>query len=316
MRTYIYNLVASDEEKAVCELETRQLLNSSVQWSEQIGFTLSTVNMELNRSPYLKWKLAVIACVSDEEQCITTLQQLKPALPFRLNWLNGYEHNHVIAYSKHTRRKLEKQFAEHIKGQVQLNNPPLQYGITIINGHYYIGEWFETANGWLQHAQKPRQYSTALSTRLARSIINIALPNPAPSLTFVDPCCGIGTVLLEAAALGVQAEGYDLNPVVLKGTRENLNYFAYNVPVKYENMLNLTTRYDVAVLDLPYNLCSVLPEEEKRAMIKQMQQLANRYVIVTIEPIAHMLEQLNITVLDYAVHYKGKFKRELFLCGQ
>ena len=74
--------------------------------------------------------------------------------------------------------------------------------------------------------QKPEMYSTALSTRDARAIVNIAAPFPE-GLKIIDPCCGIGTVLVEAMSMGIAIEGRDVNKRVVWGSRINLRHFGF-----------------------------------------------------------------------------------------
>lgn len=47
----------------------------------------------------------------------------------------------------------------------------------------------------------PIPFSNSLDIRLARTLINIAGENDI-SKTIIDPCCGMGTVVLEGLALG------------------------------------------------------------------------------------------------------------------
>lgn len=315
MTLYIYKLIASEEEKSICEMESRSLLHAVPKWIGQLAYVATEQDVNIERSVFIKWKLVVINQAASEFECVEAVKQLQPSASYRMNWLDGIFAGKIETYTKELRRSKEKQIASNIVGKVNLSKPELQYAIVGIEHTYYIGQYYETMNSWQQHQTKPRQYSTALSTRLARTMVNIAIPVPSDRLTVVDPCCGIGTVLLEVAALGVHTEGFDLNPVVLKGTRENLSFFGYNVSAKFKDMLSLTSSYDVAFLDLPYNLCSVLPEADKRAMLSKLNQLAKRFLIVSIEPIEHILSELNINIVDRGVHYKGKFKRELFLCA-
>lgn len=316
MELFIYMVVSVEEEKSICSLEARILLEADVVWFGQTGFVVSKLNINFHRSSYIKWKLTVLHHALNENQLIALLSTIKPKLTYRMNWLDGYSDLQLKQYGKRERRTLEAKYGVYIDGKVQLVEAGIQYGICQINSDYYVGLYEESDHSWQQHHYKPAQYSVALSTRLARTLINIAIPRPHSELTFVDPCCGIGTVLLEAAALSVKAEGYDLNPIILKGTRENLAYYNYDVKVIYKDMLTLTDQYDAALLDLPYNICSVLPEADKIKMIEKLHTIATRYVIVSVEPLTEILKQLNIPVIDYGVHYKGKFKREVFLCGK
>jgi len=75
--------------------------------------------------------------------------------------------------------------------------PVLEYGIIKLGGHWYFGNYTKSKAKWLDHMHKPKIYSIALSTRVARAIANIAVPD-TNEITVIDPCCGIGTVLVEA----------------------------------------------------------------------------------------------------------------------
>lgn len=48
-------------------------------------------------------------------------------------------------------------------------------------------------------------------------------------------------------------------------------------------MNELQDLYDAAILDMPYNLCSVLPDAEQRSMLVSLRRLAKRAVIVSTE---------------------------------
>ena len=48
-------------------------------------------------------------------------------------------------------------------------------------------------------------------------------------------------------------------------------------------MNELEGSYDAAILDMPYNLCSVLPDEDQRVMLTSLRRLAKRAVVVSTE---------------------------------
>lgn len=91
-----------------------------------------------------------------------------------------------------------------------------------INGRWIFGDYVEGESVWFRHQQKPNHYSTALSTRVARAVVNIAIPDPN-GVKVIDPCCGIGTVLVESLSMGIDIVGSDNNPVILAGTERTSN---------------------------------------------------------------------------------------------
>jgi tRNA (guanine10-N2)-dimethyltransferase len=56
----------------------------------------------------------------------------------------------------------------------------------------------------------------------ARALVNIA--GARPGATVVDPMCGTGGILLEAALVGARVVGGDAQEKMITGTRENLQY--------------------------------------------------------------------------------------------
>lgn len=96
-------------------------------------------------------------------------------------------------------------------------------------------------------------YSTALSTRVARAVANIAIPHPK-GVRAIDPCCGIGTVLVEALSMGINIVGRDINPRVVLGSRKNIAHFELEGTVEIGPIAEVVDDYDVAIIDMPYNL--------------------------------------------------------------
>ncbi|WP_237705274.1 TRM11 family SAM-dependent methyltransferase [Bacillus coahuilensis] len=170
---------------------------------------------------------------------------------------------------------------------------------------------------WLNHQKKPHQYSTALSTRVARAVVNIAAPS-IEGTRVIDPCCGIGTVLIEALSMGINIIGSDNNPLVMKGIRENLAYFGYECDVRLRDLRDIQVpihkQFDAAVIDLPYNLCSVITSEDQLSMLKQARLITKRLIIVTVENVKPILKESGFLVKDEGKIVKGSFIRHILVC--
>ena len=72
--------------------------------------------------------------------------------------------------------------------------------------------------------------------------------------------------------------------------------------------------YDVAIIDLPYNLCSVITAEEQLEMLQSARRFANKVVVVTVEPIDEILADARFEIIDRAAIKKGSFSREVIVC--
>ena len=116
-----------------------------------------------------------------------------------------------------------------------------------------MAECESNESDWLSHNKKPFSYCNALKVNVSRALVNIAVGNNLTTRV-IDPCCGIGTVLIEALSLGIDIKGYELNPYIGENAKRNLEYFGYEDIVTIDNMINIQDKFDVAIVDLPYGL--------------------------------------------------------------
>lgn len=322
---YLYSFICHEEERGLCELEARRLLDLPASFKMKAGLCVagSMREIDVDRSPFMKHRMQIWheAASRDELEQYALHIDLKDA-SFKITVWDAAS-NETEAHSstenkqptsKAEKQELAKQIGQRIKGTVDLKSPRLEIGIAYWLGKWYIGAMQANTVVWQQHHSKPRQYSTALSTRMARAIVNIAVPSPA-GIQAIDPCCGIGTVLLEAASMGIAVSGREINPLAAQGARENLAYFHYDVQVVLGDMRDIKEKFDVAIIDMPYNLCSVLPMDDKLSMLRHARQFAEQLVIVTVEPLDQELLAAGFQITDRCAVSKGKFRREILCCS-
>ncbi len=112
-------------------------------------------------------------------------------------------------------------------------------------------------------------HSGSMHPRLARAVVN--LTGARQGEVIMDPCCGSGGLLIEAAHSGMKTEGYDINRKMVWGTIRNMaqqKLLDYKVTCK--DALTLEGGWDYVVTDLPYGLNSmVVGEGKKRVSMKQ-----------------------------------------------
>ncbi len=75
-------------------------------------------------------------------------------------------------------------------------------------------------------AKKPFFRPGALSVQLSRVFVNLS--RPKKHQLYLDPFCGTGGFLVEAAFMGFPALGFDLNEVMVEGARINLDYYGFS----------------------------------------------------------------------------------------
>lgn len=288
-------------------LEMRSLFGRDT----QTGLLESRIKMDPSRSPFIKERVSVICQGNSFENLLKKVKLLRA---IEETFKVKYVKRAGTAKTPEERRAIEKELGLHIDGRANLHDPARVFGLmNLPDGRWIFGDYVKSEPIWHHHQQKPHSYSTALNTRVARAVANIAIPKPE-GIKAIDPCCGIGTVLVEALSMGIDIVGSDRNPLVLGGTRENIAHFGYSCEVKLKDMLDIVNHYDVAIIDLPYNLCSVISPEQQLNMLQSARRFADKAVVVTVEPVDHILIEAGFSIVDRSVVSKGLFEREVIVC--
>lgn len=301
---YVYDYACHEDERSLCLMELRMLLNVQ----PEANHVRSEREIDPSRSPFIHGRLAIERSGGSLEDLARQAAELElNGKTFKLRYLKT-----DLRTDYDECRRIERVIGSQIRGKADMKYPQRLYGIACIDGEWLLGAYEKGQSIWLQHNDKPRQYSTALGTRTARAIANIAVPEPA-GIRAVDPCCGIGTVLLAARSMGIAMDGFDLNPLAAIGARENLAHFGLPGTVTVADMRTLDGHYDALVLDLPYNLCSVLASDERMEMLESARRLALRGVIVATEDICAEIEAAGFSVIESCIVRKGRFARYIWL---
>jgi tRNA G10 N-methylase Trm11 len=305
MGIFIYTYAGYEDERSLLALEMRSLFGTE----SQTSILESSVKIDPSRSPFIKERLGLILEGESYHELLEKIATFQIEETFKVMYVK----NGSVDETFEKRRAIEKEVGLHINGVADIRQPERLLGVMNINGRWIVGDYLKSESVWYQHQQKPHHYSTALSTRVARAVVNIAIPDPT-GIKAIDPCCGIGTVLVEALSMGIDIVGSDNNPVILAGTRENITHFGFSCEVKFEDMRNIRKHYDVAIIDLPYNLCSVISPEEQLEMLQSARGIAEKVIVVTVEPVDNILIKAGFDIVDRAVVKKGVFTREVIVC--
>ncbi|MBK5481510.1 RNA methyltransferase [Peribacillus sp. TH16] len=307
---YIYTFTCSPDERSLCNMEMRSFFGLEA----SVNILKSNIEIEPSRSPFIKGRVEVMY---EGESISEIVEQVKnihlPYSTFKVLFvkINDLDKEAKIDYDG--QREIEREIGWHIQGNADVRNPDQVFGIVPLGGRWYFGKYVKPEAVWLHHMKKPREYSTALSTRVARAIANIAVPHP-DGVKAIDPCCGIGTVLVEALSMGIDIDGRDINPLVTDGSRENIAYFGLEGDVTTGPISDVTKNYDVAIIDMPYNLYTHATPEDQLSILKHARSFADKVVVVTIDTMDHMIEEAGFEIADRCVAKKGIFSRQIVLC--
>jgi tRNA (guanine10-N2)-dimethyltransferase len=142
----------------------------------------------------------------------------------------------------------------------RLKNPlvDLSSPDTIIVLHEHKEDIFVCVRLWQQEDDynsrkphmRPEMHPSGLHPRLAKAMVNMTGIRQG---TVVDPCCGSGGILLEAALLGFHAVGYDIDRIMINRSRINMDsYTLTNYNLIQKDALTIRKKMSYIVSDLPY----------------------------------------------------------------
>ncbi|MBW4838470.1 MAG: methyltransferase domain-containing protein [Paenibacillaceae bacterium] len=283
------------------------------QVSEGAAYLESPLRLPPNRSPFVQLRLDVLftAPTLAELGELASLLELE-GYTFKVRYLKSGQRQ-----TYEGEREAERRIGARIRGIAEMREPEVTLGLLARQDDWVLGICRISEPVWLAHKEKPNNYSTGLTTVVARALANIAVPNPEGKRV-IDPCCGMGNVLIEALSMGIDIVGRDINPVAIRGARSNLRHFGYEdtAIVKIGDLNELDGEYDAAIVDLPYNLCSVLPAVERRRMLDNVRQISTRTVIVSTEPLEQDMTEAGLIVTDRCTVSKGHFVRKVWVVNR
>ncbi|MFJ6208668.1 TRM11 family SAM-dependent methyltransferase [Lysinibacillus sp. NPDC092081] len=307
---FIYTYVHHVDEYDLCRMEMRSFFNLDT----QSNYLISNIKIDPSRSPFIQDRLEVLYEGNSIENIKTLVKDLTvKETTYKVVCLNSMDIGEEKKIHLPERRLIEREVGLCMEGEPDLNEPEIVFGLILIDGIWYFGKHMKSESIWNKHLHKPHSYSTALSTRVARTVANIAVPQPQ-NIRAIDPCCGIGTVVIEALSMGINIEGRDINYHVCQGSRKNIAYFGLTGNITLGPISEVKEHYDVAIIDLPYNLFTHISAEDQFNIIKHARRIADKVVVVTIETIDDMIEDAGFIIKDRCVAKKQSFLRQILLC--
>lgn len=308
-KKYIYTYVRQTDEHDLCRLEMRAFFG----FDSPSNVITSNVKIDPSRSPFMKERLEVLFSGNDLDEITKEASEFVSHKTFKVTCLNSITLDTTAKLHHPERRSIERKIGEAIQGEADLLEPEVNFGFVLLKDVWHFGILQVSEPIWRFHMQKPHMYSTALSTRVARAVANIAVPHPE-GIRAIDPCCGIGTVLVEARSMGIDMVGRDINPLVCLGSRKNLAHFGLEGEVVIGPISEVTTTYDAAIIDMPYNLFTHITAEGQQDILKDARRITSKLVVVTIEPMDHMITEAGFEIVDRCIAKKGTFERQVVVC--
>ncbi|MEG0371927.1 MAG: SAM-dependent methyltransferase, partial [Clostridium sp.] len=278
---YIYIINYPVDEMSLAKLELRCLFGEE----DRDKCIISDNMISPSVSPFIKERIIVQYEEDSFENLLDKISEKGIMCEdFKVNFLK----NHLCSIEHDDRLRMIKGIGMVIKGEADIYNPKVEFGVGFIYDKWVFGEYIKHNNEWNIHNKKPSTYSNSLGYRVARNLVNIATCGDY-SLSLIDPCCGVGTVLLEAESLGVTACGYEIKQMVGEKAKTNLKFFGYKDVVTIQDMHMINNIYDTCIIDLPYGLFGKITKDEQENIIITARKISKKMVIVTYEEMDDMI---------------------------
>ena len=305
-KKYIYVANYPPYEKELFKMEMKSLFQDNIEGK----YFLSNILVNPSRSPFIKEVLKVIYTGDSIEEICNKINEEKLSYnDFKVVYVKAEEKN--TTYEERLTSLREVGFA--IQGEPNIHNPKVKIGVTKIGDKWYLGEYEKNDFEWHIHDKKPYSYSNSLGLRLARALVNIAGGNDF-NIKMVDPCCGVGTVVIEGMSMDFNIKGFDINRQICSNARRNLEFFGYEDVVKGMDIKDIDEKFDVAIIDLPYGVFTPIKPNEQMDIINSARKIADKLILVTFEDMDEFVYNAGFEIIDRCSVAKGKFIRYISVC--
>lgn len=305
--SFLYFINYQDNERELCKMEMRCLFNREI--NEKYFF--SDIDINASKSPFIKSKIKIIYSDESLDRMVRKIKEDNLSYDdFKVSYVKSEKGD--VQYED--RLEATRKIGFVVNGYPDMHKPRNPLAVTKINGLWIFGEYERNDFKWQKHNDKPYSYSNALGLRMARALVNIAMKDNEEG-TLIDPCCGVGTVVIEALDLGIKVKGCEISKQIAYNARENVEFLGYlrDTIVCYD-MHKIKDKYDSAIIDIPYGLFSPVTLEEQKAIIHTARNICEKMVIVTFEDMEKFIVEAGFSVIDKCVVPKGNFKRHILVC--
>ena len=306
---YIYNVNYQYHEEELCALEIKSLFNFHLEG--KVFFSSKQVDPSI--SPFLKNRLEIIYKTSSFLEITQLIEKDKIA-----------SHHFIVKYlellsddlSFKKRREICKEVGLRIDGEPSFSSAENTFGISFYKGSWYFGILVANNSIWRDHNMKPYSYSSSIGINIAKALINIA-GNGDFSKRLIDPCCGVGTVLLEGLFAGYDIRGWEINSKVAENAIGNLRHFNYLPKVTTGDIQDIQENFDVSIVDIENGIFSETNVENQIKIIKNAKRISKKVVLVSTNNITDQIVREKLKITDYCKVSKcrdSKFIRYIWVC--
>lgn len=304
---FLYVINYQDNEESICALEMKCLFGITIDKK----WLYSDIDIQPSRSVFIKYRMSMLFTansVEDIEQYIRINDVVIKSFKFLYVNIDKNEIDYCLW------KQIVARICIALKNTETHDKPEVFLSIIHLDNIWILGTCVKNNNEWKYHEYKPNTNSHSLSTRIARSIVNIAIENNF-DISLVDPCCGVGTVVIEAASMGLKIKGYEVNRKVAESAKENLAFFGVNNVIVCNNMHTINEHFGVSIVDIPYGLFTAISKTEQTEIIKTARRISDKSVIITFDNMENAITEAGFRILQKCYVSKGKFTRYINVCA-
>lgn len=306
IKKYFYAVNYPIYEEELCKMEMKSLFGK-VPTNKYI---LSDIDINPSRSPFIKEKISITYSEDNLEDIVKRIVDDKISYEqFKVCYVK--QENGEIDYKE--RLNSLREIGLVVQGQSEMHNPKVLLGITKADDKWIFGIYEKNDYQWHIHDRKPNSYSNSLGLRLSRALVNISVGNSL-NCKVVDPCCGVGTVVIDALSMGINIRGFEINKPIARKAKENLAFFGYENVISAGDIRNIEEHFDIAIIDLPYGVFTPTTIQEQRDIISSARKIADKLILVTFEDMDNLIKDVGFEIVDKCCVCKGKFIRYINIC--
>jgi tRNA G10 N-methylase Trm11 len=309
MNKYLYNINADIKKQSLCELEIESLFNIK---TNKYHF-ISDIKLNPNTSQFIKSRIDIIYTGTD---LLSITKQIEHDNFSVENFKIEYNRIKDDKTTHNERLDAQIKIANSINGVGVIKNPNVTYAICHIEGIYYFGKYTKNDFSWHKHNIKPYFYCNAMDVDLSRSIVNIAAKNDK-NRRISDPCCGIGTVVMEGISLGYNIQGSEICRAISYNAVRNLAHFNYPPVIKRADIHEIKEHYDTAIIDIPYGLMSETDSNQQLEILISAKRIADELILISSIDISELLINANFKInksITVAKKNINSFSRIIYIC--
>ena len=300
---YLYLTAVPDQNGDLIRLETAALVGAI---PNSLGIAISEKCVDVSRGAYVKMCIDIIFEAEHISEIVSQIKNMQLHM-------DGFR----VSVAKRPRKlkadtkSIAHQVGAVIGGNPNLDQPSVVFLVLVTKTKIYFGKVSSESDGkWYQHTKRPHSTSSSLPTRLARTVVNLTA---APGDCILDPCCGTGTILIEAALMDIKVFGCDNNYKMVEAARRNLAHYNLQGEINLADATKVSGQFDAVITNLPYGITLIASRAQEREIMQNTRHLAPKTTFVAIRDLTADLLDFGYRIRQRINAKKHTITRQIFV---